>query len=583
MKIPKCRTKILPSAIQEIYTNYLRTRVVETLKQYSLISFGIYVLLSLFVAAWAYYNALESAFSDDRTAGQVRLSEASSRLRGQLNVFRALANIVAKTPILTEALDPATTARINSELSLLRLTYGASDIDLVNADGRVVAYSSPRHADFIYSKNLVRAAINGRLGYAVEIEDGRRMVRFSRGVIDRDANSIGAILVSADLAALEFEWPVTPEPLVFFNADGMSVSANRPGLLLLTSSKNPDGATFPLHGARKVAGTTLWTFSPGEGVINEVQSLGIEIAQLKMNAQILLDTGSARAFALLRSGLTAALMVAIGLVGAIFVQQRRRLALEARHSATLEQRVEERTGELKAAQDELVESSNLAALGRLSAGISHELNQPLAAILNFAENGRRLIVRARTSDASDNLAQIANQTRRITRIIGNLRAFARQEHRPSERVELVETTNRALELMQSEIASAGVTLSTDMPDNGIFVLAGKLRLEQIILNLVSNALDAMLNSGHKELSVSLEEIDGKAVLSMQDTGSGIKDPERVFEPFYTTKELGSSKGLGMGLALSFGLVSSFGGQLSCRNLPQGAEFTVSLPILSEGK
>ncbi|MFK5980660.1 MAG: ATP-binding protein [Rhizobiaceae bacterium] len=549
--------------------------------RYPLISFGIYAVLSMCVAVWAYYDAFESSLSSDRTAGQVRLSEASSRLRGQLGVYRALANITAKTPKMALALAPTMKAKVETDLSLLSLTYGAWDIDLTDPDGLVVASSSPRHAAYVYSQNLVSAAINGRLGYAIEIEGGQRLIRFSRGVVRQDSKTIGTTIVSANLAALEFEWPVTPEPLVFFNDEGLSISANRPGLLLLTNLGNSESANFPLQGPRKVAGTTLWTFAPPERVISEVQTLSADIPQLQMTAQIILDTSEARASALLRTGLALALMAAIGLMGAIFVQQRRRLALEARHSATLEQRVEERTGELKAAQDELVEASNLAALGRLSAGLSHELNQPLAAILNFAENGRRLLDRARTSDAAENLSQIADQTRRITRIIRNLRAFARQEHRPSERIDLVEVTKKALEIMQSEIMSAGVTLNSDIPDRSIFVMAGNVRLEQVVLNLVSNAIDAMLNSDQKTLSIMLKELDGQAMISMQDTGSGIKDPERVFEPFYTTKELGSSKGLGMGLALSFGLVSSFGGQLSCRNLSQGAEFTMTLPILPE--
>ncbi len=549
--------------------------------RYSFVSFGIYAALSMFVVSWVYFDALNTALSNDRRSGEVRLSEASSRLRGQLNVYRALANIAAKTPKMALALDPALAVDVKADLSLLGLTYGAWDIDLANRDGRVVASSSSRHVDYIYSQSLVRAAINGRLGYAIEIENDQRLIRFSRGVVDDNAKAIGVILVSANLAELEFEWPVTPEPLVFFDTKGLSISANRPGLLFLTNEGNSGKSNPLLKFPYKTAGAVLWTFSHKVGSIQEVQTLKADIPQLQMSARIILDTGAARAAALLRAGLAAALMVAIGLTGAVFVQQRRRLTSEARQSATLEQRVEERTGELKAAQDELVEASNLAALGRLSAGISHELNQPLAAILNFAENGRRLIDRNRTGDAAQNLVQIAEQIQRITSIIGNLRAFARQEHKPSERIELVEITKKALELMKSEIMSAGVTLNIEMPDHGVMVMAGKVRLEQVVLNLVSNSIDAMQDCDQKILSVTLKELDGKAILSVQDTGTGIKNPERVFEPFYTTKDLGASKGLGMGLALSFGLVSRFDGHLNCRNLSQGAEFIMTLPILQD--
>jgi two-component system C4-dicarboxylate transport sensor histidine kinase DctB len=322
----------------------------------------------------------------------------------------------------------------------------------------------------------------------------------------------------------------------------------------------------------------LWQYQPAPGQKTEVQALSVQIPQLQMTGKILLDTGAAREIALLRLGLVSTLLIVLALAAAIFLQQRRRLALEARHSATLEQRVEERTIELRDTQNELVEASNLAALGRFSAGISHELNQPLAAILNFAENGKRYIKMSRAPEAGENLAQIADQVRRITRIIGNLRAFARQEHLPSERIDIVEVMRRTIDMMNGEIKSAGATVKTSLPSHPVYVMAGKVRLEQIVLNLLSNALDAMRTSQQKILSVELAVEDHDVRISVRDTGSGIDEPKRVFEPFYSTKQLGSSKGLGMGLALCFGLVTRFGGRLSCRNLEHGAEFVMTLPV-----
>jgi len=104
-------------------------------------------------------------------------------------------------------------------------------------------------------------------------------------------------------------------------------------------------------------------------------------------------------------------------------------------------------------------------------------------------------------------------------------------------------------------------------------------LEQVVLNLVSNALDAMAQTPEKTLHLNLLKNGEQAVLTVRDTGVGIKEPERVFEPFYTTKNLGASHGLGMGLALSFGIINRLGGQLSCRNTDDGAEFKIVLPVL----
>jgi two-component system C4-dicarboxylate transport sensor histidine kinase DctB len=556
---------------------------VDFVKQRLSIIFGLYVIFSLGVIAWVYFDALDTALSSDREAGQVRLSEATSRLRGQLDVYRALVNIISKDPKMAAALHSSAIADVNSDLSQLSLTYGAWELDLTDSSGRVIASSATNRTGHIYSRSLTRAALNGRLGYAVELEEGQRLIRFSRGIIGSNSAAKGVVVISANLATLEFEWPVAPEPVVFFNTEGLSMSSNRPSLLLLSNADDPEEFNFPVKASRHVAGATLWSFAPSNGVVSEVQTLNSDIPQLQMTGQILLDTRTARATALLRAGLAAALLVALALICAIFVEQRRRLAFESRQSATLEHRVEERTAELRAAQNELVEASNLAALGRLSAGISHELNQPLAAILNFAENGKRFIGRSRTSEAVENFSLIGDQIRRITRIIGNLRAFSRQEHTPSDRIDVVGVTFRALELMKVDTDSAGVTVHAQLPDQPIFVMAGKVRLEQVVLNLVSNALDAMQTAKKKVLTVAMEDRSDQIVLFVQDTGAGIKEPERVFEPFYTTKELGSSKGLGMGLALSFGLVSRFGGQLTCRNLKNGAEFTMTLPIAKEAE
>ncbi len=541
----------------------------------------LYALLAAGICAWVYSDAFTTTLADDRDAGRVRLSEATSRLRGQLDVYRALVNVTAKDPKMPLALAEPLQKEVGSDLSLLSLTYGAWKIDLLNRQGSVIATSDPKSAKAEYSEPLIRAALNGRLGYTIVRHEARRLIQFSRGVPGPNATVLGVVVVSADLAALEFEWPVTPEPVIFFDNRGLSMSANRPELLLRSTAGDQDGAKFPLQSAVKKYETILWDYLPVGGTSREVQTLTVQIPQLQMTGKILLDTEQARAFALLRLGLAATLLLAGILVGAIFLQQRRKIALEARHSATLEHRVEERTAELRAAQNELVEAANLAALGRLSAGISHELNQPLAAILNFAENGRRLIKKSRTPEAADNLSRIADQVRRITRIIGNLRAFARQEHAPSERIDLAQVTKRAMDMVRGELEASGVTVVTTVPPEPIYVMAGKVRLEQVVLNLLSNAVDAMQGAHKKILTIALEDPGEQVRLSVRDTGTGIKEPERVFEPFYTTKQLGSSKGLGMGLALSFGLVTHFGGQLTCQNTEDGAEFVMLLPIHRE--
>ncbi|MEL6783896.1 MAG: ATP-binding protein [Pseudomonadota bacterium] len=530
-----------------------------------------YVIFSACVAAFVYRDALKTALQQDRTAGQVRLSEAISRLKGQLAVYRALANTTANDPRMKFILRSKDEPEVSPELSLLSLTYGAWEIDLVNRNGQVMATSSERHLGYRYDTQLVSAAANGSLGYAIEVEEGTRLVRFSRRLRSLRSGQTfrsGAVVVSADLAALEFEWPVTPEPLIFVDRKGRAISSNRPALLLALNDES-----------RRAKGT----FSLSPQVLQSAQMLRVSIPLLRMDGIILLDKGEAQTTARLRAGLAIALLLALGLVVAILVQQRRRLAVEARQAATMEEQVERRTKELRAAQTALVEASNLAALGRLSAGISHELNQPLAAILNFAKNGTRLLEKNRLGDARNNLDLISGQVERITRIISHLRAFAKQDEVETEPVDLVAVVQTALELVEEERTAAHVSLTADLPRQEILVRAGRVRMEQVILILLTNAIDAMRDLDHPVLRVELRETEHDALVHVTDTGPGIAEPDRIFEPFYSTKELGASKGLGMGLALAFGLVSSFGGQLTGTNITSGARFTVTLPLITQGK
>ena len=545
----------------------------------SLTAFVLFAVTAVMTTTWVYFDTLERSFFEDRLAGSVRLSEAAGRLKGQVEVYRALVNIAADDRDFRDPFKIGRSDVIDDKLSLMKLTYGARSIDLINPIGQVVASSEHENIGRVHSSAIVNAAMNGRLGYASEIENTLRLVRFSRGITTDQLKPLGAVVITANIASLGFEWPVTPEPIMFFNSSNTSISAYRTNLLLLSKSEAGKDGSYPLKERDIVMGTQLYEFITTDEQVQEVQTLRQTVPQLQINAEIWLDTDDARSTALLLAGLVAAVFLTLGLVGAISIQQRRRLTLESQHSATLEQRVEERTTELRTAQSELVEASNLAALGRFSAGISHELNQPLAAILNFAENGKRLIQKSRSSEASENLSHISDQIRRITRIIGNLRAFARQEHAPTDRVDLVMVVGNAIDMMHKEMKDAGIVLTIKHPEEAVEVMAGKVRLEQVVLNLLTNALDAMLGVNIRRLAVTLETRGEEAVLIVQDTGGGIKEPKRVFEPFYTTKDLGSSKGLGMGLALSFGLVAHFGGQLQCRNYGDGAEFTMSLPLL----
>jgi len=269
----------------------------------------------------------------------------------------------------------------------------------------------------------------------------------------------------------------------------------------------------------------------------------------------------------------------------------------ARANAQLETRVAARTAELsganmllrrevierqeaeaalKKAQADLVQAGKLSALGQMSAGLSHELNQPLMAISQFAENGALFLDRGNTSAASGNLKRIAELAGRMGRIIRNLRAFARQEHEPVRRIDVVTVIGTALEMTEARLAKDGIALDWNPPDGPVYALGGEVRLVQVLVNLITNAADAMGGQMERQLTVSVDT-GPRPVIRVADTGPGIAAPERIFDPFYSTKEVGASEGMGLGLSISYGLVQSFGGTIRGRNAETGgAEFTVEL-------
>jgi len=290
----------------------------------------------------------------------------------------------------------------------------------------------------------------------------------------------------------------------------------------------------------------------------------------------------------------AAVFLAFGALLFLTTERRRALALA---NAELEGRVEVRTRELSAAnaqlrrevaerleaeaalkraQADLVQAGKLSALGQMSAGISHELNQPLMAIRQFADNGAAFMDRGKTEKAGENLGRISEMAARMARIIRNLRAFARNESEPMGRVDLGRVIAASVELTEARLRGEGVELDWQAPEVPVLAWGGDVRLGQVFVNLINNAIDAMEGCADKRITIRLQP-EERLVVTVADTGPGISDPEKIFEPFYSTRAVGSSEGMGLGLSISYGLVQSFGGNIRGANAPGGgAVFTVEL-------
>ena len=217
----------------------------------------------------------------------------------------------------------------------------------------------------------------------------------------------------------------------------------------------------------------------------------------------------------------------------------------------------------------------------MSAGVVHELNQPLAAMRTLSDNASVLLERGRLDDARGNLQRIAILTDRLGGLTRQLKVFAHKSSRPTQRVALKKVVHDALLVVDSRLRELGVAVTLDIEPESLSCMADEARLEQVLVNLFGNAADAMSAAAERQLGVRAIQDGERMRVVIADSGSGI-DPQvlpQLFEPFVTTKPAG--KGLGLGLMICAHIVREFGGRLSARNLePSGAEFVIDLPATS---
>jgi PAS domain S-box-containing protein len=238
--------------------------------------------------------------------------------------------------------------------------------------------------------------------------------------------------------------------------------------------------------------------------------------------------------------------------------------------------------EVKKSQAQVVQASKLATLGEMATSVAHELNQPLNVIRMAAGNSRRRIksnkVNNDTEYILEKLVRIEGQTSRAAAIIDHMRMFGRKAEEKSEMVDPREVVSNALDLLGAQLKLAGIEVVTNFPEKCSKVIGHTIQMEQVILNLLANARDAMKdNISGSRITLSITEKDGMITISSQDTGGGIPEHilSRIFEPFFTTKDMG--KGTGLGLSVSYGIILEMGGTIIAENINDGAKFSITLP------
>jgi two-component system NtrC family sensor kinase len=234
--------------------------------------------------------------------------------------------------------------------------------------------------------------------------------------------------------------------------------------------------------------------------------------------------------------------------------------------------------DLRRTQEQLLQSEKMSAVGQLISGVAHELNNPLTAILGYAQllDGSGL-----DAQSADYVRKLFKQAQRTHRVVQNLLSFARQRKPQKQEVDLRKVLEESLILREYDLKVNNVSLEREIPDDLPSVVADPHQLEQVFLNIINNALDAMVeNSGSGVLKVRVFRKDAYVCAEFDDSGPGIKDPSRIFDPFYTTKQVG--KGTGLGLSICYGIVKEHGGEIVARNREEGGA-TIEVRLLASEK
>ena len=559
------------------------------------------------------------------TQGGTTLRLAVSALEGHLKRYEALPALIADQPdIEALILQPDNLIRRHSTnlyLANINALLKSSDIYMLTMDGETIAASNFDLPTSFIGQNFsyrpyFQEAAKGKQArfYALGTTSAKRGYYFS-SPIEIGGIVRGVIVFKVDIDVLEASWEGGDARIFVSDPEGIIFMTGSPhwlyhSILPLTeeriartsaSRRYSDAVLKPLPFTERVEdGHRIMSVAEAGGT-RDYLVLSQSMPDADWTVNVLTDTASARAQA--QTVVIAVLLVLclVGLGVAILMQRRarldERLHLQEAAQVELERRVEERTADLarvntrieeeiaerratelqlRQTQADLIQAGKLAGLGQMSAALSHEFNQPLAAAKTYSDSADVLIERGRLEEARDNIRRISALIDRMASISRHLRNFARKPNEKLSGVALDDVIRDTLEIVSTRLKSAQAEIDMSLPRDIPPVLAGSIRLQQVLVNIITNAADAVegLDDRRIELTVDVDEM---VHIRVRDHGAGVAAAisERIFDPFFTTKGVG--KGLGLGLSISYNILKDFGGSLSVANHPDGgAVFTISL-------
>ncbi|WP_283967868.1 ATP-binding protein [Tritonibacter sp. AK171] len=546
---------------------------------------------------WFTNSTLTHSFTETtRNRAELRLALYSGNLVSELRRHAIVPQLLSRDQALISALQSQDFSLSTQRLISFVDEIGAASITLMDRDGRTVAATDRIRLGEIYRNSpfFVEAIRSNSTVFSVIPREVRGyQFTYSRRLVD-SSGTLGAIMVEVDLQKFERAWAGISDAVMVADSTGkvvMATEARWRGLSEAEALKEqtPEGAI-----QRAIRATADWTALPtdvylqGEAVMRletRVPFQGWRMMSYttydsireQVNAVIALEI---MGFAILLALAFYALSRKTALRMALFQRESAELrVLNTRLQREIAER--ERVQEtLAVAEQSLAQSSKLAALGEMSAAVSHELNQPLAAMKTYLAGARLLLQRNRPDEALSSFGRIDDLIERMGAITRQLKSYARKGGDAFSPVNMGDALASSLSMMEPQLRQRHVQITRILPDEPVYVMADRMRLEQVMVNLLRNALDATKSVEEPEVEIILAAGE-TATLTVRDNGDGIQDFDSLFEPFYTTKQPGD--GVGLGLAISSGIVNDLGGRLTARNSEAGgAVFEMQLPILVDG-
>lgn len=587
-------------------------------------------LLLVLGAAWLGLGLTERFYfkqSAEQSSSTLRLAVAG--LKGALSRYEPLPALIADKVdiklLLANPHDSALVEAVNLQLRQIASEVEASDVYVMDMDGLTLAASNFDTDTSFVARNFsyrpyFKIAAEGGLGryFALGTTSLKRGYYFAAPV--RFAGRItGVVTVKINVDSFEASWRGNRNEIIVSDDKGIIFMSSRPEWHFKSLSPLSADARASIEASRQYPVSRLGGLPVSSERLDvaDARVLSIAVAddserfianrmqmpEIGWTVHVLTPTAPATTQAYV-AVLTAFLVVLlVGLMTAYLLQRRAVLferinaQLEAQEelenrvnertadlnkvNAQLRQEVEERTAaerQLRKTQADLMQAGKLAALGQMSAALSHEINQPLAAAKSYADNACAYLDRDRPKEARQNIGRISELVDRMAAISKHLRNFARKPQEKIGPIPLAVVINDAMEIMSGRLKARPATIKLDLPKTELWVQGGQVRLQQVLVNLISNALDATSESTTApDIFLSVAAVGKHVTIKVRDSGPGLPEDVigQMFDPFFTTK--GAGKGLGLGLSISYNIIKDFGGDLSASNHPDGgSEFTIML-------